>query len=1094
MAVCASCSRDLAGEFSFCPFCGAPVGAATGPAEERKVVTCLFCDLVGFTSRAERLDPEDVRAMLRPYHARVRDELERRGGTVEKFIGDAVMAVFGAPVAHEDDPERAVRAAFAIRDSAREEGVELRIGIATGEALVTLDARPAEGEGMASGDVVNTAARLQSAAPVYGVLVGETTFRATRRTIVYREVAPVAAKGKKDPVPAWEAVEARSRFGTEVLDHVTAELVGRERELDVLRSALDRVRSERSSQLVTLVGVPGMGKSRLVHELSRVVNAESDLTTWRQGRCLAYGDGVTFWALAEIVKAHAGVLEGDTEETVLGKLHAVVADTIADPQEASWIEARLRPLAGLEAETEIVGDRRSESFAAWRRFFEALANERTLVAVFEDMQWADDGLLDFVDELSDWASGVPLLLLCTARPELLSRRPSWGGGKLNATTVALSPLSESETASLIGRVLERSVLPVDTQRALLERAEGNPLYAEQFALLYAERGSAEELPLPENLQAIVAARLDALPPAEKALLQDASVVGKVFWTGCLQDEPEPLLRELTRKGFVRRQLRSSVAGEDEYAFGHVLVRDVAYGQIPRAERSRKHANAAEWVEALGRTEDHAEMLAHHWRSALELARAAGAADDADLVDRTRLALRAAGERASALNAHVAAEAYLAEALALWAPEAADYPDLIFRHARALHLAGDDRRDSALARARDALAAAGDRAQAAEASAFLARIAWYRGAQEESLQHLRHAETLVADAPPSLAKTRVLATSARQLTLAGNGEAGCTLAEEALSMARELGLAELEAHALGTIGTARIGSDGSEQLEQALELALAANSPVASTTYINLAVSAAFAGDFVREDELLAEAVRTAERFADRDSLRFARGDRIWTRHALGHWDEALSAAEEFIAECEHDPHYLETTALSIRSEIRIARDDRVGAVEDAERALALARQIGDPQSLLPQLAWNSYVYATVGRIDEARTLAREALALARIEIVGPLRPLTAAAAQLGVEAELRDAVDRAVDRPVNAAVRAAAWGDHARSADLFAATGSPTIEAFHRFASGESLLAAGRREEGEAELERALVFYRSVGATAYLRRADALLGAKAGTG
>ena len=288
METCPRCGRELPGEFPFCPFCGASLAAAPPAAEaaERKVVTCLFCDLVGFTAQAERLDPEDVRAMLRPYHARVRAELERHGGTVEKFIGDAVMAVFGAPVTHEDDPERAVRAALAIRDAARVDGIELRIGIATGEALVTVGAA-AEGEGMAAGDVVNTAARLQTAAPVYGVLVSEPTYRAARRAVEFREAGPVQAKGKSEVVPAWEALEARSRLGTEVLDHAAGALVGRERELDVLRDALDRVRNERSPQLVTLVGVPGIGKSRMLVELSRIADADSDLITWRQGRCLA---------------------------------------------------------------------------------------------------------------------------------------------------------------------------------------------------------------------------------------------------------------------------------------------------------------------------------------------------------------------------------------------------------------------------------------------------------------------------------------------------------------------------------------------------------------------------------------------------------------------------------------------------------------------------------------------------------------------------------------------------------------------------------------------------------------------------------------
>jgi class 3 adenylate cyclase len=1067
--------------------------APPSAGEERKVVTCLFCDLVGFTARAESLDPEDVRALLAPYHARVRAELERHGGTVEKFIGDAVMAVFGAPAAHEDDPERAVRAALAIRDSARAQGVELRIGIATGEALVALGARSAEGEGMVSGDVVNTAARLQSAAPVYGVLVGETTYRATRRAIDYREVEPVAAKGKAEPVAAWVAAEARARFGTEVLDHAAGGLVGRERELDVLCSALERVRIERSSQLVTLVGVPGIGKSRLVHELSRIADADPELITWRQGRCLAYGDGVTFWALAEIVKAQAGILEGDTDAAADGKLHSMVADVLTDPNEAAWIEARLRPLAGLEAEAEIAGDRRGESFAAWRRFFEALADQRTLIAVFEDLQWADEGLLDFLDELADWAGGVPLLLLCTARPELLSRRPAWGGGKLNATTVALAPLSDAETALLIAHVLERSVLPADTQRNLLARAEGNPLYAEQFAHLYAERGSAEALPLPENLQGIVEARLDALPSLEKALLQDASVLGKVFWSGSLQPDSDALLRELTRKGFVRRQTRSSVAGEDEYAFAHVLVRDVAYGQIPRMDRSRKHRLVAEWIESLGRADDHAEMVAHHWRSALELARASGT-DDEKLVERTRFAFRDAGDRATALNAYAAAAEYYAEALPLWPPDDSERADLLFRRARALHLASDDLREKALEEARDSLIAAGASAQAGEAAAFLARIAWYRGAREDSLRHLTFAEDLVAAAPPSAAKAHVLATSARQRTLAGDTDLGEQLAREAVTMAEELDLPELSAHAHATIGTAQVsrGVGGREELERGLEIAVAVNSPEQAGILINLAVEAFFiAGDINREDELFAKAEETAERFGNRDMARFARGDRIWTRYALGAWDEALAMADLFIAECETEPHYLEHLPREIRSWIRFARGDTSGAQDDAERALAHGLASGDPQTILMPLVQCCYLSAQTGRLAEAKARAAEAIRYARThtDFAGAPLLLTTIAAELEIETELRDLFELAPDGPWERAARAGAAGNQRLAADLLAAMGTPTLEAFHRLAAAEALIAAGRRREGEAELERALAFYRTVGATAYLERAESLLSA-----
>ena len=333
----------------FCSECGAALVAGQPLThEERKVVTVLFADLVGFTSRAEQMDPEDVRALLSPYYARLRVELERFGGTVEKFIGDAVMALFGAPIAHEDDPERAVRAALAIRDWVREEGrIQVRLAVNTGEALIMLGARPAAGEGMAAGDVVNTAARLQAAAPVNGILVGERTFRATRAVIEYRKAQPVDAKGKKEPVAVWEAVGARARLGVDVPFEARTALVGRERELGVLRDALARVRAERSPQLVTLVGVPGIGKSRLLYELSRIADAEAELISWRQGRCLPYGDGVSFWALTEMVKAQAGILESDTSGEAEAKLAEMTADVVPGSPDGDWVQRHLGALAGL---------------------------------------------------------------------------------------------------------------------------------------------------------------------------------------------------------------------------------------------------------------------------------------------------------------------------------------------------------------------------------------------------------------------------------------------------------------------------------------------------------------------------------------------------------------------------------------------------------------------------------------------------------------------------------------------------------------------------------------------------------------------------
>ena len=522
--ICPTCGRENADDARFCSQCATPLEGAPPEREERKVVTCLFCDLVGFTARAERLDPEDVRRLLQPYHARVRSELERFGGTVEKFIGDAVMAMFGAPLAHEDDPERAVRAALAIREALAEDGdLEVRIGITTGEALIALDARPEAGEGMASGDVVNTAARLQAAAPTGTILVDETTYRATERAIEFGDAPAVEAKGKSEPISVWSALRARARVGVERAGG--AELVGRERELTLLRETFARVLQERSAQLVTLVGVPGIGKSRLVFELfSAIQTGDFGLVYWRHGRSLPYGDGVTFWALGEVVKAQAGILESDGTDEAREKLGRAVSSVVSDPTEAGWVERHLRALAGVEAESALEVADRGEAFSAWRRFLEGLAEQRPFVVVFEDLHWADDAMLDFVDYVADWAGRVPLLIVCTARPELLARRADWGGGKVNSSTILLSPLDDEETATLVHALLGRSVLDAELQSRLLEHAGGNPLYAEEFTRMLSERpgelarardGPGPDRGAPRHLRA-----------RGKELLSDAAVMGR----------------------------------------------------------------------------------------------------------------------------------------------------------------------------------------------------------------------------------------------------------------------------------------------------------------------------------------------------------------------------------------------------------------------------------------------------------------------------------------------------------------------------------------------------------------------------------------
>src|SRR5829696_5719692 len=447
MPRCAACGQDNPGGFRFCGACGASLaGPARVPAEERRLVTVLFCDLVGFTARSDQADPEDVGALLRPYHARLRAEIERLGGTLDKFIGDGVMAVFGAPIAHEDDPERAVRCALGMLAAVQELDLAVRVGITTGEVLVDL-APGAATEGVV-GDVVNTASRLQGVAPAGGVVVGEATFRATRRLFDYQELGAVQVKGKANPVPIWRLEGPRGRTGVE--PEAGTPLVGRQAELGLLEGAwLEAVRTA-TPRLVTVTGAPGVGKSRLVRELAAVLDERPELVTWRQGRCLPYGDGITFWALGEIVKAQAGILESDPPAEVTAKLEAAVAALVADPADAEWLKARIAPLLGL-VDPGAARVERSESFAAWRRLVEEMAASRPLVLVVEDLHWADPAMLEFLEHLCASAAGVGLLVVVTARPELFERQPAWGAGVPGATSVAVAPLHRGRDRPAGGR-------------------------------------------------------------------------------------------------------------------------------------------------------------------------------------------------------------------------------------------------------------------------------------------------------------------------------------------------------------------------------------------------------------------------------------------------------------------------------------------------------------------------------------------------------------------------------------------------------------------------------------------------------------------
>jgi class 3 adenylate cyclase len=1070
-----------------------------GSRRERKVVTVLFADLVGFTARAEELDPEDVAAILRPYHDRLRIELERHGGTVEKFIGDAVMALFGAPVAHEDDPERAVRSALAIRDWARDqEHVQVRIAVNTGEALINLSARPESGEGMAAGDVVNTAARLQSAAPVNGVLAGESTYRSTADVIDYREADPVEAKGKSEPVRVWEAIEPRSRVGTEAVS-TRAPLVGRKREVDQLVDSFERARQERSTQLVTVVGVPGIGKSRLVAELLAHVEALPDFVYWRHGRSLPYGEGVAFWALGEMVKAQAGILESDQLGDVERKLHEAVLQ-IVEESEQRWVEAKLRPVVGLGGDESAGGDR-GDTFAAWRRFFEALAEQGPLVMIFEDLHWADDELLDFVDELTDWIEGVPLLVLCTARPELLDRRSGWGGGKRNALTISLSPLDADDTARLIAALLERSVLPAETQAELLVRAGGNPLYAEQFARMFSEHGEVAGS-LPENVQGIIAARLDSLANDQKALLQDAAVVGKVFWTASLaavngsgRDAVEERLRSLVRRDFVRRERRASVEGESEYAFNHVLVCDVAYGQIPRAERAEKHRRVAEWIESVGRAEDQAELLAHHYVSALELEQASGAATP-ELILHARKALRAAGARALALHAYTGAARAFEAAADLHLEPDPDRPRALLRHGAALVALLDPRRFDVLEQARSAFIAVDDRDGAAEANLALAEAWWWAGDRGRCAECLEHAADLVAGSEPSIVTASVLAQIARFHALFGDQAVALERARESLRLAEELGHEALRAKNLITLGTAGFLGEDSER-EAALEdvrsgIAIASECGdlmQASRGYVNLSALLQLEGTLAEAGAAMLEAADIAQRRVNAPAMRFAEGNMIEGDMTIGRWETVERRADEFLEASGEAGHYMDSSVVMWRSVIRLARDETALARADAERSVMAGRKLKDPQALIPALGIAAMVYAELGETEQARALLVE---LQPGPYIASIAPAFFAASRVGLSEEFASKVrefrrstpwDDAAD-----AVLAGRWADAADTYDLM---GARPFAALAALRAAEAYVGQGRRSEADEQLARALGFWRSVGAKRYVREGEALLAASA---
>ena len=998
MAVCVSCGFSNADGLKFCGECGTRLTApAVVGGRERKVASVLFCDLVGFTSASDGADPEDVQAALTPYHGRARAEIERFGGTVEKFIGDAVMAVFGAPVAHEDDPERAVRAGLRLLDAVgelnAEHGLELavRIGVATGEAVVSTGAAPERGEGMVAGDVVNTAARLQTAAPVGAVLVGESTWRATRAVIDYQALEPVAVKGKAEALPVWAAHGARSRVG-EATASTSTPLVGRADELEMLQRTFTRSVREASVQLVTIVAEPGVGKSRLVQEFFEWVDRREELVTWRQGRCLSYGEGITFWAVGQIVKAHAGILDTDPTDVVSTKLTETVTALVPDPSQVGWLVARLAPLVGLAGGESS----REELFTAWQRFFEAVATTSPLVIVIEDLHWADEALLALCEHLLQWVVGVPLLLVATARPELFDKAPNWGAGHRNATTIGLTPLSDAQTAQLITGLLGTAVLPATTHALLLQRAGGNPLYAEEFIRMLADQGQLPSAAgpgevaelgdvFPESVQAIIAARLDTLPAESKALLHDASVVGHMFWSGAVaalsgRDEPSvrSTLHELSRRDYLRPARISTLAGQSEYTFGHALIAEVTYSQIPRATRAAKHTATAQWLEALAGDApgEQAAIIAHHYATAHALTQATGG-DPAsasaldELADQARHWHTLAAEHALAMDP-ATAETHYRTALTITDVSHPRYPHLLTGLADVLISAGRfSEAETTYREAETHHHRHGETMAAATAALSRCYVMGQAGHVTESTELLDSTIAVLETYPAGPELVEAYAFRAGDHAQVGRFQQGVHWAEAALNLAGQLASPlpdRVRVKVLANRGGNRwlLGDAAGEQdLQQALALAEQQNlTDNAIACYANLGLLKQIADS---PAAALPDLERTLTLSLERGRYDFAlsgSGAQAEALLLLGRLDEAFDLCERMAADGQASESSLSLTyLLAVKAQILVMRGRFDLAEAILQQVLPAAREAGVPAFLLPVLT--AAIQSAQRRSDDA---------------------------------------------------------------------------------------------------------------------------------
>ena len=1078
--LCGSCGAENPPNAKFCMECGtglegsapsAPAGAPSrqapsaaaettpssapaataAPPEERRQATVVFADLSGYTAAAERMDPEAVKALVDRTLRRLGEEIERFGGTIDKFIGDNVMGVFGAPIAHEDDPERAVRAGLAMQAAMEEASrgseelkgvsIALRVGINSGEVM----AGAVGDRYTVMGDPVNVAARLQAAGRPSSVTVGESTYRATRETIVYERLEPLSLKGKEEPVPAWEAVAAKAEPRRKALRSET-ELIGRAEESQLLISMVERVEREGRPHLVTVLGQAGVGKSRLLRELIDALEAMDDPPTIRRGQSAPYA-GVSYLALVEVLREEFELLDTDTPEAawqrLLGGIESLLADQGDDPGAAERNAALLAVPLGIEPpEGKVPQDAddpqrmREALFSAVRAVIEAIALRKPLVLALEDIHWADEGMLDLIDHLARWVR-APLLLVCMARDELLERQPGWGGGRKNATTISLEPLTEEETRELVAALMpdaggngRGAVVP-----KVAERSGGNPLFAEEMVNRLLEEDTVETEALPGTVQSLLAARLDSLDRGERRLLLHSSVVGQTFWHGALEgaarEEEIDLghtLARLEEKDLIVPAARSRLTGEREYAFKHVLIRDVAYSMLPKAVRWRKHVEVGEFIrdKAAERIDAFVGLVAEHYARAASLGAEAGLEPDAlsKLQSEALALLEAAGDAAAALYSN--GEAFERYSAALELTDQLDEGD----RARIGEKQGDvalrmGRVDSAVAVWEQCLEhhrSEEDLARVADLHRKIGAALWHKGERRASIDNYQRGIDLLKDGAPCIELVRLYEEAASLYMHTGDNMLAIYASEKALRLAERLDEARAASRAHGIFGRVfgRIGDSekARENLERSVALARDSDRAEAVRALLTLGYHLEISeADYTGAADAYREALAIAEELGDLPSqvelhaslgqLAVEEGDWTEVEHAAeassglaereglhgklcfpemlrgvlswreGEWDEAISCFRrahelgEQVGRSEVAFNALHWLALTLRES-----GDLVAAESELSKALDICERAGLISQSVEAISARAVVLALSGRDDQARAAAEEAARLA----------------------------------------------------------------------------------------------------------------------